>query len=1025
MIKQLLTSILFVFYINTYSQAFTENFDNITTLTGNGWFMQNNSTPIGGIPNWFQGTPTTATPTPGPFDAYNGAANAYIAANYNFVSGNNTISGWLLTPNRTFRNGDVITFYARSTNSQWSDRLQVRMSTNGASTNVGTGSAAVGDFTTLLLDINPTQIQGVFLNAWTLYTITISGLPAPTSGRIAFRYYVIGGGSGADSDYIGLDNVNYTPYVCPTFTMTPGGALSGGTAGSAYSTTLTQTGALGAPNFSVTAGALPPGLTLSASGTISGTPTATGTFNFTVTVSDASGCSGSQSYSITVVCTANPITFSTAPSLCSSDSPYTLIEGSPAGGTYSGTGVSGGQFDPAAGTQTITYDYTDPYGCAHSSNYLITVNTTPTVTLAGGTLANGHIGSPYTASFGQSGGSGTPSFTISAGSVPDGMNLSTSGTLSGTPTEYGIFNFTVTVSDDNLCSGGEDYLLEIEDCPLPGTSITDFEAQCSVSLSDLTVPSMDDSCGNTITPTTNATFPITAQGTTVITWSYTEMSGNVVTKNQNIIIDDTTDPVPTVATLTNITAQCQVTSGDVATPTATDNCSGTVTVTNDATFPITTQGTTVITWTYEDINGNTTTQTQNVVIDDTTDPVPTVANLPNITAQCEITSGDVTEPSATDNCSGTVTVSNDATFPITAQGTTVITWTYEDVNGNTTMQTQNVVITDTTDPVPAVANLPNITAQCEITSGDVTAPTATDNCGGTIIVNNDATFPITTQGTTVITWTYEDANGNTTTQTQNVIIDDTTGPVPTVATLPNITGQCEVTSSDVTEPAATDNCSGSVTVTNDAIFPITTQGTTVITWTYEDVNGNTTTQTQNVIVEDDQDPTIDTEEVTLSLQGSGTAILTIEMVEDWVADNCGVESIELSQENFDCDDLGSNTVTITVIDINGNSTQEDFNVTINDPENLCDIMSVSDMTKAEFTVYPNPARHNVYVKAPENVSIQRIIVYSLSGERIQDTSYTSKLDQYEVDLNKLDAGTYILRIESSAGIYTKRILVKG
>ena len=58
-----------------------------------------------------------------------------------------------------------------------------------------------------------------------------------------------------------------------------------------------------------------------------------------------------------------------------------------------------------------------------------------------------------------------------------------------------------------------------------------------------------------------------------------------------------------------------------------------------------------------------------------------------------------------------------------------------------------------------------------------TAPTATDNCGGAITGTTTTTFPITAQGTTAITWTYDDGNGNTITQTQNVIIDDVTAPV--------------------------------------------------------------------------------------------------------------------------------------------------------------------------------------------------------------------------------------------------------
>lgn len=382
------------------AQAISEGFENIATLAGSGWAQQLNGTPLGSQTAWGQGDVSV-------FNAQSGSANSYAYANFQMVTGTNTISSWLLTPNRTFRNGDVITFYTRKpapNPTDYPDRLQVRMSTNGASTNVGTGAAGLGDFTTLLLEINPTQVAGGYPYAWTQYTITISGLPAPTSGRVAFRYYVTGGGpTGTASDYIGIDNFVYTPYSCPAFTVSPS-SLSGGIAGTAYSQSLSQTGALGTPNYAITAGALPPGVTLSASGTISGTPTATGTFNFTVTVNDNSGCSGSQSYSITVVCGANPISFSPAPALCDNASYYTLAEGSPAGGSYSGTGVSGGQFDPSFGTQTITYDMTDPYGCPYSSDYTITVNSAPavsqsaiaaicnnegTVTLTGGSPAGG------------------------------------------------------------------------------------------------------------------------------------------------------------------------------------------------------------------------------------------------------------------------------------------------------------------------------------------------------------------------------------------------------------------------------------------------------------------------------------------------------------------------------------------------------------------------------------------------------------------------------------------------------------
>lgn len=118
---------------------------------GGGWFIQNNSNPLG--PNsWYQGIPTNGTPTPGPFNAHNGADNAYIAVNFaSTTGGTGTISNWLVAPNRVFRNGDVFQFYTRKPTigagqTDYPDRLEVRLSTN-----VGTGATVVGDFTNLLL----------------------------------------------------------------------------------------------------------------------------------------------------------------------------------------------------------------------------------------------------------------------------------------------------------------------------------------------------------------------------------------------------------------------------------------------------------------------------------------------------------------------------------------------------------------------------------------------------------------------------------------------------------------------------------------------------------------------------------------------------------------------------------------------------------------------------------------------------------------------------------------------------------
>lgn len=211
---------------------FTEGFDDITNLPG--WFAQNNSSPLG-TTNWFQGNDTV-------FPAHAGAPTAYIGANFNNTAGVGTISNWLLTSELTLYDGDTFSFWTRTVNTpSFPDRLELRLSTAGASTNVGTGPTDIGDFTNLLLEINPTLTTSGYPNVWTQFTVTLSGIPNGATGRFAFRYFVTDAGpSGNNSDYIGIDSVEYVsaaPTTCsapvdiPWVTVTPiSGTLPGGEA---------------------------------------------------------------------------------------------------------------------------------------------------------------------------------------------------------------------------------------------------------------------------------------------------------------------------------------------------------------------------------------------------------------------------------------------------------------------------------------------------------------------------------------------------------------------------------------------------------------------------------------------------------------------------------------------------------------------------------------------------------------------------------------------------------------------------
>lgn len=179
---------------------FFEGFDDITNLPG--WATQNNPDSAG-LTEWFQGNDAV-------FVAHSGAITSYIGANFNNTGGTE-ISNWLMTPEVDFTGGSSISFWTRTgTGSSWPDRLQVRVSTNGSSTDVGTGPSDVGDFTNLELDINDTLTVGGYPEAWTQFTVDLSAY-AGQSGRVAFRYYVptSAGPTGSNSNYIGIDTVEF------------------------------------------------------------------------------------------------------------------------------------------------------------------------------------------------------------------------------------------------------------------------------------------------------------------------------------------------------------------------------------------------------------------------------------------------------------------------------------------------------------------------------------------------------------------------------------------------------------------------------------------------------------------------------------------------------------------------------------------------------------------------------------------------------------------------------------------------
>ncbi|GAA4341653.1 nidogen-like domain-containing protein [Flaviaesturariibacter amylovorans] len=120
-------------------------------------------------------------------------------------------------------------------------------------------------------------------------------------------------------------------------------------------------------------------------------------------------------------------------------------------------------------------------------------------------------------------------------------------------------------------------------------------------------------------------------------------------------------------------------------------------------------------------------------------------------------------------------------------------------------------------------------------------------------VSTSSDFDCSNLGDNAVTLVVTDADGNVSTCTSTVTVLDAIAPVPQLASLPVVTGQCSATA---TAPLATDNCAGTVVATTADPVTYTQQGTYTITWTYSDGNGNSTTQQQTVTIADTEQPVL-------------------------------------------------------------------------------------------------------------------------------------------------------------------------
>jgi hypothetical protein len=236
--------------------------------------------------------------------------------------------------------------------------------------------------------------------------------------------------------------------------------LPAGFAGSVYSATLAGSGGTTPYSWTIISGALPSGVTLAANGTFAGTPTVSGTFSFTVKATDAGSPAQTATQPLSMTISATLVSISvtptnptvtvggtqqfTATATFSDSSTQNLT--SQAAWTSSATSkasinAAGVATGVSSGTTTISANFGGTGGST-----VLTVQPA-TVTIITTSLGNGSVGAAYSAPLAASGGSTPYTWTLASGTLPSGLSLGVTGSITGTPVASGAYTFSVKVTD--------------------------------------------------------------------------------------------------------------------------------------------------------------------------------------------------------------------------------------------------------------------------------------------------------------------------------------------------------------------------------------------------------------------------------------------------------------------------------------------------------------------------------------------------------------------------------------------------
>ncbi len=652
---------------------------------------------------------------------------------------------------------------------------------------------------------------------------------------------------------------------------------------------------------------------------------------YSVTITDANGCTDSSSVTITEPASliASGVVDNNASCNGASDGGATA---SATGGTttytysWSNAATTASITGVIAGTYSVTI--TDANGCTDSASVTITE---PASLVATG-VVNNHVSC-------NSGSNGSATASATGGTTAYTYSWSNAATTA-TVTGLAAGTYSVTITDANGCTDSSSVTIA-EPTMLVVSASVDSNSSCSSTANG--VASASASGG--ITPYTYAwssgasTAIATglANGQHVVT--ITDANGCSDTASVNILVLDTV--LPTVIAH-NITRYLGNNGMDTITAAMVDsasydNCAIDSMWVDQISFDCADLGANLVTLYVLDVNGNLDSANATITVVDTTGPqalaISSIYVWLDGSGNASISAASV-DSSSYDNCSVDSMWLSDSLFDCT-DSVAYISLYVKDGSGN--VSTANLTTVVVNDSISPTVISQNITAYLDASGEAIISASqldggSFDNCAVVSLWTWDTLFTCDSVGVRSVPLYASDAWGNTSIAFASVTVLDTLAPVILAQNLTvylNNDGWATIDTSLI-NTGTFDNCSIDSMWLSDSIFDCADVGTVSIQFYASDLSGNVSNETVSITVVDSIAPTIVASNQIGYLDANGTFSLDVYQVGLGSYDSCGLDSMWLSQSEFGCTDIGLNYISISAIDINGNQRTTGLSVTILD-----------------------------------------------------------------------------------------------